>query len=136
MAALIDPDDLIGPSDVAQFIGLTNVRGVSVYRKMPDFPTPVIERGRCLLWLRADIETWHRNRPGRLDAWWDTLNDEERAHVRQIRNSAPIPEWLQRSLTQEKIVMSRTGDRAESVVVLPPDISAYVRGAWLRAHRR
>lgn len=54
----VDPADLIGPDEVAAIIGLTNRRGVSVYRKRPGFPTPVIDRARCVLWLRADVEAW------------------------------------------------------------------------------
>ena len=58
MARKVDPDDLIGPEAVAPIIGLTNPRGVSVYRKRPGFPAPVVDRGRCVLWLHADIEAW------------------------------------------------------------------------------
>lgn len=58
----IDSDDLIGPDEVADIIGLTNRRGVSVYRKRPGFPVPVIDRARCVLWLRADIEAWAAKR--------------------------------------------------------------------------
>lgn len=54
----VDPDDLIDTAAVAELIGLTNPRGVSVYRKRAGFPAPAIERGRCLLWLRADVEAW------------------------------------------------------------------------------
>ena len=28
-----------------------------------DFPEPVIEKSRCVLWLRADIEAWAKSRP-------------------------------------------------------------------------
>jgi len=63
MAKRIDPDDLVSPAEVAPIIGLTNPTGVSVYRKRyPEFPTPVIEKGKCVLWLRADIEAWARGR--------------------------------------------------------------------------
>ncbi|MFN6120408.1 MAG: helix-turn-helix transcriptional regulator [Actinomycetes bacterium] len=62
MAPKIDPDDLISPEEVAKLIGLSNPRGVSVYRKRPGFPTPVIEKGRCVLWLRADVEKWAASR--------------------------------------------------------------------------
>lgn len=62
MAEPIDPDDLIDSTEVARGIGLTNPRGVSVYRKRPGFPEPALERGRCLLWLRADVEAWAAER--------------------------------------------------------------------------
>ncbi|MCU1358807.1 MAG: Prophage regulatory protein (AlpA) [Ilumatobacteraceae bacterium] len=62
MTKKVDPDQLIGPEEVAPIIGLTNQRGVSVYRKRPGFPAPIIDKGRCVLWLRADIERWARAR--------------------------------------------------------------------------
>jgi hypothetical protein len=63
VAQKVDPDELIGPPEVAPMIGLTNSRGVSVYRRRhPDFPAPRIERGTCVLWLRQDIEKWARER--------------------------------------------------------------------------
>jgi predicted DNA-binding transcriptional regulator AlpA len=40
-------------------LGLSNWRGVHVYRRRyADFPTPIIEKGRCLLWKRSDVEKW------------------------------------------------------------------------------
>lgn len=61
----VEPDDLVDAVEVATIIGLTNFRGVSVYRhRHTDFPEPVIERGRCLLWLRADVERWAASRRG------------------------------------------------------------------------
>lgn len=55
----IDTDELIDPSEVAGLIGLSNPRGVSVYReRYENFPAPVIEKGRCVLWRRQDIEAW------------------------------------------------------------------------------
>lgn len=62
MPPVVDPADLIGPDEVAAIIGLTNRRGVSVYRKRRGFPVPVIERARCVLWLRADVEAWAAER--------------------------------------------------------------------------
>jgi predicted DNA-binding transcriptional regulator AlpA len=63
---MIDPSTLVDPGEVADIIGLGNVRGVAVYRKRyEDFPTPIIERGRCLLWQRSEVEDWAR-KTGRL----------------------------------------------------------------------
>lgn len=63
MGNKIDPDDLISPAEVAPIIGLANSSGVSVYRRrFEDFPVPMIEKGRCVLWLRADIEAWAKRR--------------------------------------------------------------------------
>ena len=61
--AKIDPADLIDPSQVAEIVGLSNVGGVSVYRKRyADFPAPAVEKGRCVLWLRGDVERWANRR--------------------------------------------------------------------------
>lgn len=62
---MIDPDNLIDTHDVANLLGLSSPRAVSVYRsRYDDFPTPLINRGtgRCLLWLRGDVEAWARDR--------------------------------------------------------------------------
>jgi predicted DNA-binding transcriptional regulator AlpA len=61
----VEPDDLIDSHEVAELLGLGSHRSVSVYRaRYDDFPDPVIEKGsgKCLLWLRADIETWAAGR--------------------------------------------------------------------------
>jgi predicted DNA-binding transcriptional regulator AlpA len=63
---LIDTDQLVDLSETAALIGIDNPRGVSVYRRRyEDFPAPVIAKGRCVLWLRADVEAWARE-TGRL----------------------------------------------------------------------
>ena len=63
MARKIDPADLIGPTEVAPIIGLTNPRGVSVYRRRhSDFPVPIVEKEQCVLWLRSEIEAWKAER--------------------------------------------------------------------------
>jgi predicted DNA-binding transcriptional regulator AlpA len=62
----VNTDDLTDPAGVARIIGLENVNGVSVYRKRyHDFPRPVVERGRCLLWRRHEIEAWAKRRRSR-----------------------------------------------------------------------
>jgi len=62
----IDTDQLVDLAEVAALIGIDNPRGVSVYRRRyRDFPTPVIVKGRCVLWLRSDVEAWARE-TGRL----------------------------------------------------------------------
>jgi len=62
---LIDPADLLHPREVADIIGIA-AGGVSVYRnRYDDFPEPVIDKGRCVLWLRADVEAWAAGRPPR-----------------------------------------------------------------------
>lgn len=60
----VDPNELVNAQEVAPLIGLGNPNGVSVYRRRhDDFPTPVVEKGQCVLWLRADIEAWAQSRP-------------------------------------------------------------------------
>jgi predicted DNA-binding transcriptional regulator AlpA len=57
----VDPADLLDSHGVAELLGLSSHRSVSTYRlRYDDFPAPVVDMGagRCLLWLRADIEAW------------------------------------------------------------------------------
>ena len=66
MAPKVDPDDLIDSTQVADVLGLSRFNAVSTYRtRNEDFPIPVIERGRCVLWLRADIVAWRVKHPAR-----------------------------------------------------------------------
>lgn len=63
VAKKIDPDDLVDSAEVAEILGLSNAGAVRVYRgRYEDFPAPVIERGRCVLWGRADIAKWKARR--------------------------------------------------------------------------
>ncbi len=58
-----DPDLLVDANEAAMILGLRQRTSVSVYRnRYADFPRPVIEKGKCVLWLRADIEAWGRGR--------------------------------------------------------------------------
>lgn len=61
----IDPTDLIDAHGIADLLQLTHRSSVSTYRKRyVDFPKPVVDMGagRCLLWLRSDVEGWARAR--------------------------------------------------------------------------
>jgi len=63
MGRRVDLDDLIDSATVAEFLGLNSRRAVTTYRtRHDDFPEPVrtSEGGRCLLWLRQDVEAWAR----------------------------------------------------------------------------
>jgi glutathione-regulated potassium-efflux system ancillary protein KefG len=58
---LVDTKDLIDARDVAEILGLSHAGNVSLYqRRYPDMPRPVVTlgRGRCMLWLRPEIEHW------------------------------------------------------------------------------
>lgn len=62
----IDPGELLDATEVAEMLGLSNRTAVSVYRRRyGDFPVPVIEKSRCVLWARQDIQSWASDRPGR-----------------------------------------------------------------------
>lgn len=59
----IDPSQLIDSGEVAEIIGLSSSTAVSTYRRRyADFPRPVLEKGsgKCVLWLRQEIEAWAR----------------------------------------------------------------------------
>lgn len=60
---LIDPADLVDATEVATLLGLSHRNAVSVYRaRYDDFPTPTVDKSRCVLWRRSDIEAWQRDR--------------------------------------------------------------------------
>lgn len=64
----VDPSELLDSHDVAELLGLSSNRAVSVYRgRYKDFPAPIVEKGagRCVLWLRADLERWRSARSDR-----------------------------------------------------------------------
>jgi predicted DNA-binding transcriptional regulator AlpA len=63
MTERVDPAELVNAQEVAPIIGLTNPGGVSVYRRRhADFPKPIVEKGQCVLWRRADIDAWAARR--------------------------------------------------------------------------
>lgn len=63
MGRKVDVDDLVDTAAVAEIVGLNNPNGVSVYQqRYGDFPEPVISKGRCRLWLEADVLRWARAR--------------------------------------------------------------------------
>jgi predicted DNA-binding transcriptional regulator AlpA len=55
----VDLEDLLNATEVAGLLGLAHREAIATYRKRyDDFPAPVLTKGTCVLWLRADIETW------------------------------------------------------------------------------
>jgi predicted DNA-binding transcriptional regulator AlpA len=61
----VDLEDLLDAGEVAALLRLARRQGVSTYRRRyRDFPRPVIEKnsGKCVLWLRSDIEAWRSRR--------------------------------------------------------------------------
>ena len=64
MTPLVETSDLIDARGVAEILGLSHPNNVSVYQhRHDDMPRPVVNlgRGRCLLWLRPEIERWAEN---------------------------------------------------------------------------
>jgi len=58
---VVDTEDLVDARAVAEILGLSAPNTVSVYQhRYPDMPRPVVSlgRGRCMLWLRSEIERW------------------------------------------------------------------------------
>lgn len=61
----LDPADLVDSGEVADLLGLSSSTAVSTYRvRYSNFPSPVVVKGsgKCVLWLRTDIEQWERSR--------------------------------------------------------------------------
>jgi glutathione-regulated potassium-efflux system ancillary protein KefG len=59
----VEVNDLIDAHEVAELVGLTNKRAVSVYqRRYPEMPRPIVDRGdkRVKLWLRSEVAEWAR----------------------------------------------------------------------------
>jgi len=62
----VDVIDLLDATEVAEVLGLSNWRGVHAYRqRFEDFPAPIVVKGRCMLWLRRDVERWRKAHPAR-----------------------------------------------------------------------
>jgi hypothetical protein len=63
VAQRIDPSELVDSDQVKDILGLSSRNAVRVYRgRYADFPLPVIERGRCVLWLANDMRKWAQAR--------------------------------------------------------------------------
>jgi predicted DNA-binding transcriptional regulator AlpA len=61
----ISASQLLDAGEVAAILGLSNAKGVHVYRtRYDDFPEPFVIKssGKCLLWLRSDVEAWATTR--------------------------------------------------------------------------
>lgn len=64
----VDPDDLVGASEVQAILRLSHPSSVTTYlKRYADFPRPVVDlqASRVRLWLRQDIERWHEERRAR-----------------------------------------------------------------------
>lgn len=65
MGRQVDVEDLVDSRAVAELLGLSHAESVATYRRRhADFPAPVVDMGagRCLLWVRGDVEAWAAKR--------------------------------------------------------------------------
>ena len=61
MDRMVNLNDLLDAAGVAELLGLGHRNSVTTYRsRYAEFPDPVVDMGsgRCLLWLRSDVEAW------------------------------------------------------------------------------
>jgi glutathione-regulated potassium-efflux system ancillary protein KefG len=61
MPPLVATEDRIDARGVPEILGLSAPNTVSVYQhRYADMPRPVVNlgRGRCMLWLRPEVERW------------------------------------------------------------------------------
>lgn len=55
------PTERLDTGQIAEFLRVTRKHVTNRLTKSPDFPRPVIDRGRRLrFWLFADVEAWAR----------------------------------------------------------------------------
>jgi glutathione-regulated potassium-efflux system ancillary protein KefG len=62
---MVDTEDLIDATAVAEVLGLTHRNSVSAYQhRYPDMPRPVVDlgRGRPRLWRRSEVTAWQATR--------------------------------------------------------------------------
>jgi hypothetical protein len=88
MGRMVDVDDLIGSSDIADLLGVVR-SAVSNYKKRhPDFPEPVVTiagvglSSGITLYLRSEVLTWYVNRmrqkmsPELIQAFVENINEK------------------------------------------------------------
>ena len=53
--------DKLDTGQIAEYLRVTRPHVTDRLTKQPDFPAPVVDRGRKLrLWLRSEVEAWAR----------------------------------------------------------------------------
>jgi glutathione-regulated potassium-efflux system ancillary protein KefG len=121
----VDVDDLIDAHEVADVVGLTNKRAVSVYqRRYPDMPRPIVDRGhkRAKLWLRSDVMDWAR-RSGHLSV--RLLLDEVAARTDLTVEAAVEQLWVDRRVQADLALGAASGsvirDEACTITALVAD---------------
>ena len=54
-------NDKLDTGEIAEFLRLTRKYVTNRVTKSPDFPAPIVNRGRKMrLWLRTEVEAWAR----------------------------------------------------------------------------
>lgn len=57
-------DQLVGAEEIAERLGLSSYQRVhELRRRNPDFPEPVKQLKRAMVWVWSDVERWSRQRP-------------------------------------------------------------------------
>lgn len=59
---MIDPAELVGAAEIAQRLGIHKQTVHLWRRRHSDFPEPVAELERALVWYWPDVEAWARSR--------------------------------------------------------------------------
>jgi len=61
MGRRVDVDDLVGTTEIAQRLGLSQAENVHTWRhRHPDFPSPIATIGRTMIWAWPDVQRWAR----------------------------------------------------------------------------
>jgi hypothetical protein len=64
----VDVDQLVGAEEIAERLGLSSYQRVhELRRRNPDFPAPVAQTKRTMIWSWPDVERWWKNRNKRLN---------------------------------------------------------------------
>ena len=65
---LVDSDDLVGATEIAERLGLAQAQTVHNWRRRhDDFPKPIASLRQAMIWAWPDIEQWARS-TGRLES--------------------------------------------------------------------
>lgn len=57
----VDTNDLVGIAEIAALAGVGESAVHNWAARYEDFPAPVVERHRCRLWRRQDVDHWLRS---------------------------------------------------------------------------
>lgn len=59
MGRKVDIDELVSSTEVAERLGVKRLQVVHDWRRRhPEFPTPVLELGRTLIWYWPEVKAW------------------------------------------------------------------------------